>query len=523
MRSSTAAVLAGASASLILLSSCSAASNGVSESSIEIALTTDPGSLNPITNATRDAVQLAYTSYEPLMYFEAGAEPEGWLAESWTESPTEVTFVLKEGVTCSDGTPLTASDVKNTFEYAADDETGSPLKGVYFPASGLTVDADDETREVTFVSEEPQSFLLQNIGYVPIVCAAGLADPQMLETSTLGTGMYELTESTPGQSYEYTLREDYDWGPSNITAATDRIPQTIVHQVVSSAETQTNMLLSSELQIAEIGGAERERLDDADLVELDVPARPGQIFFNQAEGRATHDHDVRLSIASAIEREDVAQIATSNRGTVKNNLTSSLSSVCIGADSEAAVPVHDVDRAAELLDGAGWNEEVNGIRAKEGEPLSLNVVFPADEGPGVNAAIELLQQQLAEVGIEAVPSPASSYTDVIFQGGDWDLVWAPISASLPSVWFGILSGAFPPEGGNWTYNTNQEYFDLAAEASSHAGEDSCDYWMAAQDSLFSNLEVLPISESTSTFYGESVEFGVSTNGVLLVPTLRLTQ
>ena len=149
------------------------------------------------------------------------------------------------------------------------------------------------------------------------------------------------------------------------------------------------------------------------------------------------------------------------------------------------------------------------MRYKDGEKLTLKLLYPSGESAGVTLAIELMQQELAKVGINGVPTPSSSYTDVIFHGGDWDLVWAPIYTSLPSNWQGILSGDFPPKGGNWTYNSNQQFFTLAAKAQTYAGSDSCKYWTAAQDSLISDLEVLPMYSATTTIYGVGVTFGLS--------------
>ena len=45
-------------------------------------------------------------------------ELEGWIAESWEVSPDGLTytFVIRDGVTYSDGTPLDASSVKKNLE-----------------------------------------------------------------------------------------------------------------------------------------------------------------------------------------------------------------------------------------------------------------------------------------------------------------------------------------------------------------------------------------------------------------------
>src|SRR5699024_593297 len=248
----------------LALTGCSGSAGGAAADKTTIAVAGDPGSLNPIINAEQSGQQLHGFFYETLLSFQSGeSEPKGLLADSWTESTTEVSFVLKEGITCSDGSELTASDVKASFDYAADEETGSPYAGVYFPAAGLSVAADDASRTVTFTSETPQSFLLSNIGQMPVACAAGIEDPASLDDTPVGTGMYELTDASPGQTYTLSLRDDYTWGIDETTNNTDGLPKTIEVKVVDSDATRANMLLSGELNIGEVGGADRDRLDDA--------------------------------------------------------------------------------------------------------------------------------------------------------------------------------------------------------------------------------------------------------------------
>lgn len=522
-RSIVAAAAVGVTA--LALSGCAgtAEPGGEGAQTIKIAVQSDPGTLNPITNATNASESVSTFGYESLLFYPTGEEPRGLLAESWESTTTSVEFTLKDGVLCVDGTPLTATDVKSTFEYAAADETGSPYKGVYFPAQGLTIEADDEAGTVTFTSEAAQSFLAETIGALPIVCGSGLDDPAVLDTEFHGTGAYALESSSPGQSYTFTLRDDYTWGVDDTTSKTAGLPGTVEISIIESDATAANLLQTGEANIAEVGGSERDRLESTEFAqELEVPLRPGLIFFNQAEGRVGHDLAVRQALAQAVDRESVGPVASAGRGEQITTLVSEFGAACTAMDSSSAIPSYDVDAAAAALDDAGWVEGADGIRAKDGKPLSILMLYPASESQGVTAAIELLQTEFKKIGVDAVPTPSASYTDVIFSGGDWDIVWAPIFTSLPSDWAGILGGEFPPNGGNWTYNANQEYFDLVGEAQALAGADSCDAWQAAQDSLFRNLEVLPVYSSTSTFYGAGAEFGMS-KSILAPTTIRVTE
>ncbi len=518
----TAAAVAGIVGAALILTGCSGSpsSGGSSDGTVKFALSKDPGTIDPVLNATHSGEEISAFGYESLLTFPTGAPAIGSLAESWTESTTEASFVLKEGILCSDGSELTASDVKGTFEYAA--EAGSPYVGVYFNPE-VAIEADDAARTVTFTNPQPDAFLAQSVGALPIICAAGLEDPTKLETEQIGTGPYVMSDVSPGQSYTFELREDYAWGPDGVTAENAALPKTVVASVVESEATRANMLQSGELTLATVGGTERDRLEDANFAQtLEVPTRPGLLFFNQAEGRVGNDLAVRQGIAQALDRDEIGAVSSAGRGEQLVTLVSDFGAACTTMDSSAAIPAFDTDAAEKTLDEAGWVVGADGIREKDGKKLSALLLYPVNESASVTAAIELMQTKLKEVGIEGTPTPSPSYTDVIFSGGDWDMVWAPIDTSLPSNWAGILGGDFPPEGGNWTYNTNQEYFDLVAEANAFAGEEGCDAWQAAQDSLFSNLEVLPVYSATETLYGSNVEFGLSKT-VLNPTTFRIAE
>ncbi|MEQ6897189.1 ABC transporter substrate-binding protein [Microbacterium sp. KR10-403] len=526
MRRGAIALVGALGVTALALSACSGGGGGASgtaSTDITVSLTGDPGDLNPITNATEAGQIVASYAYESLVSFPAGKDPVGAIAKSWTESTTQVEFTLKDGVTCADGTPLTASDVKASFEYAGAEKTGSPYKGVYFPASGLTIDADDTAGTVTFTSADPQSFLLGTIGLMPIVCAAGSKDPAQLNTTSMGTGPYTLTASTAGQSYTFTLRDDYTWGAGDVTSKTAGLPKKVTLKVVDSESTVANMLQQSELNIGMVAGSDRDRLDSLDLKKIEVPTRPGLLFFNQAKGRATNDIAVRTALASAIDRDAVGKVSSDGRGTPMKTLVSTFSNVCTGADASSALHAYDQAAAGSALDAAGWTVGSDGVREKDGKKLSLVLLYPGNSDDSVVSGIELIQQELAKIGVKATPTPSPSYTDVIFSGGDWDLIWAPISTTLPSDWQGIMSGDFPPNGGNWTYNTNQEFFDLAAQAQKLAGDDSCDAWTAAQKSLISDADILPFYESSETYYGSGVTFGVNSGGIVAPLTVRVSE
>jgi peptide/nickel transport system substrate-binding protein len=482
---------------------------------VVVGLGADPGGLNPVTNATTDGRALALLAYESLLTLPAGMDAQGMLASDWEVTPTSVEFTLAAGATCSNGRALKASDVQASFEYAANPETGSPYLGVYLPAAGLTIEANDAARTVTFTFEEPFSFSAETLGQMLVVCPEGLADPTALDSATFGTGPYQLTTANAGSDYTYTLREDYG------TTTTGILPATVVAKVVPDAATTVSLLASGGLDIARVAGAARDQVDTASLFAIDISAGQSRLFFNLSKNAETADLVVRQAIAQAIDRDAVVAAATDGHALPLTSMASSTTSVCVGYDNSASLPSYGTAAAKETLAGDSWEFGDDGLATKWGDPLTVKLLYQEDAGAAVTAAVTTIQQELAAAGITVELTPAPSYSEVILDGGDWDLVWAPITAELPSVWAGILTAKAPAGGGDWIYNANEAYQTAVTDAQGLTGEEACQAWSSAEQALFDDVDVVPLWEDTATWYSRGVTLAVDSNGQIITVSMQV--
>ena len=103
---------------------------------LTVVVPADPGSLDPHLSVFVSTNAVNSFAYETLVYPSPDGEITPGLAESWEESPTSVTYTLKDGVTCADGTPLTATTVAANFSFVADPANQSPLLGAVRPPCG---------------------------------------------------------------------------------------------------------------------------------------------------------------------------------------------------------------------------------------------------------------------------------------------------------------------------------------------------------------------------------------------------
>ena len=94
---------------------------------LKVGLQSDPTALDPQKQSLTAIWHVIEHIYDGLTRIKPDLTVEPALAEGWeiSEDGTSYMFVLREGVTFHDGTPLKASDVKFTFERLVDPETAS--------------------------------------------------------------------------------------------------------------------------------------------------------------------------------------------------------------------------------------------------------------------------------------------------------------------------------------------------------------------------------------------------------------
>ncbi|MGW4527298.1 ABC transporter substrate-binding protein [Amycolatopsis sp. NPDC004378] len=466
----------------------------------------DPGSLDPHMTVLSVALQVDRFLYDPLLNLGADGKLVPGLAAKWEATTTTASFTLRPGLTCADGSPLTAADVAANVNFIGDPANKSPIAGLYV-APGTKATADEATRTISVTSGKPDAFLARNVGGVPIACAKGLADRKLLAKGEAGTGMFTVSESVPNDHYTFTRRKDYTWGPGDWKAEPG-LPEKIVVRVVPNTTTATNLLLSGELNAAQIIGPDRQRLDARKLFHADYTAPIGEVFYNQADGRPGQDEAVRRALTQALDLPQLGKVLTSGAGKPSRGMVTNEPAMCPGDSVTGNLPAHDLASAASGLDAAGWKKGADGVRAKDGKKLSLTVLYGTQLGPTMAPTAELVQQQWkslgAEVTLKAVDSPGLS--QVLFGTGEWEVSLGPVGFTLPSQLVPFVSGPAAPNGTNFAHIANPGYDQAAQRAASKPGEASCPDWNAAETALVKRVDAVPYFDSVVPVYASGAKF-----------------
>ncbi len=476
----------------------------------------DRGVFDPYRNSNIEIyAKLAYDSL-------VNQRPDGTfvsgLADKWTVTADRATFTLRRGVTCSDGTPLTAGQIAADLTYLSDPKNKSYLYGLRVPTVPLTAAGDDAAGTVTVTLRKPFSFLLQTIGQVPIVCAKGMRDPELLRTASDGTGPFVLTEVVPGQRYTFAVRKDYTWGPAGASTSAPGTPASLVLSVVENEATKANLLQTGQVNMAVILGEDRQRLTAQGLTTVEAPSEGAWLWFNQQHARPGADQRVRQALVQALDLAEVVKVNTGGFGRAATGLVNTKTKPCPGDTVAGRLPAQDVAAAERLLDAAGWVKDASGTRSKGGRPLVLALHYWAGGGSTGAPTAELLSRRWGAIGVrvKVTADTTTAYTKVMFGTGDYDVYQSGFGLDLPSQMVNFLSGPVPPAGTNVAGIDNADYARLAATAATLPHPQACRYWDQAEQALYRAVNPVPIAVRSRPHFLRNAE--AAAVGIRIVPT-----
>lgn len=465
---------------------------------LRFAVSSDQGCVDPQQVQSNDSIyslrQLvdSLTDQDPQ-----SGELRPWLATSWTTSPDakSYTFTLEPGVTFSDGTPLDAAAVKANFDRVPALGPRATLpKGYLAGYAGSTV--EDPTR-ITVAFDRPNVQFLQgtsthSLGILAPASVA-LSDDERC-AKVIGSGPFVLESYTKNSATVLTKRAGYT-SPSSLAAHQgDAYLDTLEFRVVPESGVRVGSLQSGEVDA--IGNIAQQ--DEAPLagagIQLSARANPGLPFgitFNASRPFGA-DPAVRQALSWAIDRAEVVGAVYTSQ---TKPATAPLASSTPGYADRSALLGFDAAKAGSLLDAAGWTAGPDGVRAKAGEPLRIELTWFANAASN-KPTLELLQQQARKVGIDLqLRERPISDTTVVQQSGEFDALWGNLTRADPD----ILRSTFSTAGAN-IYRLPATPLDqlLAAQAAQPDEELRYGTVGEALTALTENYWTIPVVELTTT-------------------------
>ncbi|NDL56694.1 ABC transporter substrate-binding protein [Phytoactinopolyspora mesophila] len=457
-----------------------------------------PVSLDTHQYPAEEAVQTAVQQVlEPLVRLEDG-EPVPVLAQSW-ENTDETTWVfhLRDDVEFTDGSPLTADDVKASAERLIDME--GPLAPLWAPVESIEA-TDDST--VTFHTSQPLGTLPSTLSLL-FIGPAGQIDDDAYWQQPVGTGPFTVDRFVPDDRVLLERNDGY-WGDAAIL---DRV------EIINIPEESSRI---TALHTGEIDAMSRIPPDQIGKVdgESGIVYETGPsftyyfIWFNGHE-EPLDDVRVRQAMWHAVNVEGVVADLFGDLATLAQ---APITQAVFGAPALEHY-AYDPGRARQLLAEAGYPDGID-----------LSIQWPREGGPNIRGLAQAFISDWADVGVNVEPlekERAQWLED--FGNMNWDLNLQTNATGTGDADF-TLGRLYTCEADRMGY-CNEDLDDALARAraSLDPAEREALYLEAARYIWDDAVGIFPADLANNTAYREHVQgFELPPNGRPDFSTVAIT-
>ena len=348
------------------------------DNTLVMAWATDATGLDPHKQTAFASLRLLELVYEPLVILDADLQIQPALAESWefSDDGTRLTFTLRDGAAFHNGDPVTAADVKASYERILDEATGAATRANFLSIE--SIDAADARTVVFNLSQQDAPVLTAMTDLNAAIVPASEIAAGTVGTEAIGSGPFKLDSWSPNERSELSANAGW-WGdgPS-----------------IDGIEVRVMPDETAILAALRTGAIDFALLNDPLVASL--VASDGSVQLNRAPAISYHvlqlnpsrppmdDLAVRQAISCAIDRQQVLDTASLGEGQVTGPLTIP----AYRSDPDTLFCYErDVDRAKELLASSGQSD------------ITLNLIAARGEPPTAVAEAQVIQANLGEIGI----------------------------------------------------------------------------------------------------------------------------
>ncbi len=386
-RTNRIAMVALAGVASLILAGCSAGGAASSSSTpvkggdLVIARPADAVSMNNTTTFDNPSIFTFEQIMEPLFTVsDDGKDVKPWLATGYTVSADKLTYTIKlrPGVKFSDGTPMTAKDVK--FSIDADTATADTGWGYINAAISEVSVVDDET--VAIKLKYAWAPLIADLSLfsnaiVPANYGGKTADE--FYQAPVGTGPFKWGEWKKGQSLKLVKNTNY-WQKGK------PFLDSVTWNVVPDANTRKLQLQGGQIDIDDTPdwSSFASLKSTGGIVASAFPSTQiDYVAFNQQRAPFDDVH-VRRAIAYSIDRQALVKAVLFGNGSAANSLLS------------PGTPYYDKDAKGPGYDPAKAKAEL----AQSSVPKGFSTSLLIRSGDANQASVaQILQSELKKLGI----------------------------------------------------------------------------------------------------------------------------
>ena len=418
---------------------------GGDDQSLVFSLKSSPTNLDPRVGNDDASGRIFDLVHSGLIAITADNDYAPDVAESW-ETPDSLTIIfhLRPNVKFQDGRPLTARDVKWTYDTLMDPKFSSAKKAGY--AAVDRIEAPDD-RTVIFRLKEPNGgiFSSLSLGIVP----QG-ADTNIFKNKPVGAGPYRVVEFRSDDRVVMEAFDGWHLGAPKIKRAVARIVPDATTRVLELRRGSINLAVN-QVPVDSVGEFEK----NPDFTVLRTPGATYWYLAFNLRDPVMKNKQVRQAIAHGIDRERIVRDLVRGNGKVSDSIfPQGHWARAEGLQTFAYNP----DTAKTLLDRAGYRDPDG-----DGPKSRFRLLFKTSTDAEANQRAQIIQQMLKQVGIEVQIQSnefGTFYEDI--QKGNFQMFSLSRGGIVDPDFYQVIfhSSSIPPAGQNRGYYINKRVDQL---------------------------------------------------------------
>jgi peptide/nickel transport system substrate-binding protein len=440
------------------------------------AFSADPAGFDPVRGPSGMSHVVIEQVYSTLMLLDPEANPIPGLAESYevSEDGLEYTFKLRDGVTFHNGDPLSAEDVKFSF-----DRLRAPDSGYSYGSQVETIDEVEVVDPLTVrfkLSQRTGPFLIYMAFPGSSIVPKNLVESgHDLNAQPVGSGPFKFVSYQPRTAIKFERNDSYwEEGKPYFDA--------MEYRIISDITALTNAVMSGVVNFSnEIPPKDWATIQsNPDLVGKTIEGSRYYWLLPNNEHPPLDDPTVRQAIAHAIDRQAIVT------GAFFGQATPILGGVIPQwnwgyADLQYFAPTGNPERAKELLAEAGY---------PDGFDTSMTI---ASSFPAMVAMAPIIQANLqaasinAQIGTMEIPRY-------------WDEVWSTSNFDITTMYW--LSPLADPDD----FVTNNYKCGMAINVQKSCTE--------AMDAILEEAKAAPTEDARKALYGDMQKLSLDEMGIV---------
>ena len=339
-----------------------------------------------------------YGISEALFRFDENAVASPCLAEDAVPDGTTWTITLKDGVCFSNGNPLTADMVIRNIQRLAEVNSRFEYLGKF------DWKAEGENKIVVNTGKDVYPMLKNDLA-TPEAGMVDLDATTDFDKAPVCTGPFVIKEFVPEGDVTVAKNDKYWDGDVKLDGA--------IFYYMQEDDPKLLAMQSGEIDCYNSVSSGALEVYQQEPDKYHVEAVPGTRLQYYILNENRLSDNVRAAITLTVDKDKIADYL---KGTVSAAHSPYPDSTPY---SKVTIPAVDTEKAKKLIEGDGYTLGSDGIYAKDGKPLRINICYYAARS--LDTLAILIQEQLKAVGVDSYLTVEEDPDSTYIATADFDL------------------------------------------------------------------------------------------------------